>query len=125
MDKELKQLKRIGEEMRLSSEEKHSMRGFLMTDMGVQHEGKFLSPLFMRPMVVVLSVLIILAGSSYLASNTLPGDFLYPVKTSINERVEGTLVFSEDDKILWELEKMERRIVEEETLLLATDLENI
>ena len=55
--------------------------------------------------VLVLSV-------SYLAEKSIPGDALYAVKVGFNEELRSTLARSSYEKIVWETERLNRRIAE-------------
>ena len=55
--------------------------------------------------VLVLSI-------SYLAEQSVPGDSLYAVKVQINEEVRSTLTRSPYEKVVWETERLNRRIAE-------------
>lgn len=72
-----------------------------------------------RYAVVVLVVIIIIAltgGTTYAAEQTLPGDFLYPVKIHVNEEIKAALTFSPEKKTEWEARRAERRLEEVERL---------
>ena len=60
----------------------------------------------------VASLGILIFSVSYLAERSVPGDALYAVKVSINEEVRGTLARSPYEKIVWETERLNRRIAE-------------
>jgi hypothetical protein len=49
----------------------------------------------------------------------MPGDLLYSVKVNFNEELKGFLTFSEEKKIAWEEERVERRLQEAQTLVMA------
>jgi hypothetical protein len=49
---------------------------------------------------------------TYLAESAMPGDTLYAVKVSFNEELRSTLARTSYDKIVWETERMNRRIAE-------------
>jgi hypothetical protein len=60
----------------------------------------------------IASLGVFLFSVSYLAERSVPGDALYAVKVSINEEVRGTLARSPYEKIVWETERLNRRIAE-------------
>lgn len=62
--------------------------------------------------VIVLSF----GGVVYASGNTIPGDLFYPIKTKLVEPVLDVVNSSPEKKIVWEKEKIERRIVEAEKL---------
>jgi len=47
-----------------------------------------------------------------LAERAVPGDSLYAVKVRFNEEVRSTLSFSTSEKVVWETERLNRRIAE-------------
>jgi hypothetical protein len=71
----------------------------------------------MHPLPVTLSLLLAIgASASYAAEGTLPGDTLYPVKTSVNEKVLGWFTFSSQAQLTYEQDIAERRLEEAEQL---------
>ncbi|MCB9811174.1 MAG: hypothetical protein H6779_03305 [Candidatus Nomurabacteria bacterium] len=69
------------------------------------HKWKFLqwSGAVMATLVLVIP---------YVAERAVPGDVLYSVKVNLNEEVRGTLARSSYDKVVWETERLNRRIAE-------------
>lgn len=64
-----------------------------------------------------LAIVLFLGGSlTYTSANALPGDFLYPVKISIRESIEGTLKTEPEEKLAWQEIRIERRLEEIKTL---------
>lgn len=59
---------------------------------------------------------IMFLATTYLAERTVPGDTLYAVKVSFNEEVRSTLAFSPYEKVVWETERLNRRIAEARVL---------
>jgi hypothetical protein len=59
-----------------------------------------------------LAAIVLMFGVSYIAEKAVPGDTLYAVKVSINEEVRGTLARSSYEKVVWETERLNRRIAE-------------
>ncbi|MEK9159382.1 MAG: DUF5667 domain-containing protein [Patescibacteria group bacterium] len=80
-----------------------------------------------RPMAAtatLLGVFVVSAsGLSYAAESTVPGDLLYPVKIHVNEQVQGFFYFDAKSKAQWELDRIERRLEEVETLKNAGKLD--
>ncbi len=58
----------------------------------------------------VLGMLLI--SITYLAEQAVPGDSLYAVKVSFNEEVRSTLAWSPYEKVVWETERLNRRVAE-------------
>lgn len=72
-----------------------------------------------KPMIIALIVAVAVAlggGVSYAAEQSLPGEALYIVKTSVNEPVREVLALSAEAKSEWEARRVERRLEEAETL---------
>lgn len=53
----------------------------------------------------------------YVAEKAVPGDMLYAVKVNFNEEVRSTLALSPYDKVVWETERLNRRIAEARLLV--------
>ena len=67
-----------------------------------------------------IALIFIVSGSvSYASAHSLPGEVLYPVKTQVNEKVEGFLVLGEKSKASFEVTLASRRLTEV-TLLAKT-----
>lgn len=75
-------------------------------------------PISFRLIGTMLLIIAVLAGGvvSVGAEKSLPGDILYPVKVGLNEGVKGLLSVSEESKANWEIERVQRRLEEAETL---------
>lgn len=126
--KELKPLKNIIDSLRLNVHEKNEGRDRFLAFMEKHPvEKKRLGAKFLesfaslhRPARLVassLGILVVFCSSiSYAADSSLPGDTLYPIKIYVNEEVQGFFQFTPEAKAAWELERMERRIQEAETL---------
>ena len=122
----------------LSTEEKEEIRSALMLHIqeNPRRESYLTSimHIFMsRPLgLALVAVLVVLgtgSGALFASSRALPGDVLYPVKTSMNEPVVGFFKgLSLQDKVAFEWELVEKRLVEAEQLaedVLTTERENI
>ena len=82
--------------------------------------------LTMHPAFVAsILVLCIGVGTSYAAEGALPGDALYPVKTLLNERVQGALALSTIQKAEWSVELTSRRLEEAEELAVTGKLSSV
>jgi hypothetical protein len=57
-------------------------------------------------------VLVLVLSISYLAEKAVPGDALYAVKISVNEEVRSSLARGSYEKVVWETERLNRRIAE-------------
>lgn len=125
-DKFHNSIRKAGEEITLSNEERERMRHTLQAYMQMKplrapaHPvpltfGWFFS---MRPVaaVVVLALFISSAGISYAAEDALPGDLLYPVKTHVNEPIQGALAVSDSAKAAWAMSVAGERVKEAATL---------
>lgn len=68
-------------------------------------------------MNIAIIIVLLLAGSgSIAAENAVPGDFLYPVKVTVNEEVRGALSVSSEAKAAWNTQLALRRLEEAEKL---------
>jgi len=97
-------------------------------DMGVvrqlEHEGSVVSSLFYQSLskqhmsiVTGLIIAVLLGGgTSVAAEQAVPGDFLYTVKTEVNENVRGAFAFDAESKAKWKARLAERRLEEAERL---------
>ncbi|MEK7612753.1 MAG: DUF5667 domain-containing protein [Patescibacteria group bacterium] len=125
MNNFFEQFKQSAGEIRLSKAEKARMRESLYAAMGTQ---KTASPYFsffpisallsVRSLVplVVVCVVLVSSGTAYAAAGSLPGDLLYPVKVSVNERVEVALATTQAQKMGAEVRLAKRRVAEAQAL---------
>lgn len=104
----LNNLKHEADKIRLTSAEKSVMRARIF---GAPSYFVFFAP---RYVVALLVVLVVLVGSStaYAAQGSLPGDLLYPVKVSVNEKVEVALAPTPVAKAEVQVRLAERRVDE-------------
>ena len=123
-------LKKVGEEVSLTQEERARMRRTLYAYMemkpvrttapiiSVSTVSTFGSFFMFRPVaaVLVLALFISSTGISYAAEDALPGDVLYPIKTYINEPVQGALAVSASAKAAWAANVAGTRVQEAATL---------
>lgn len=65
---------------------------------------------------VVLAILILTTSTSFAAGGALPGDFLYPVKINVNEKVEGYIAEKQGAKQAFEVKVALNRLKEAEQL---------
>lgn len=59
--------------------------------------------------VAIATILLVIP---YVAEKAVPGDMLYAVKVNFNEEVRSTLTLSSYEKVVWETERLNRRIAE-------------
>lgn len=72
---------------------------------------------FAPVMASLLLVSVLVSGGLAVgAEKALPGDILYPVKVGLNEEVRGWVSVSEKSRANWEIERVQRRLKEAETL---------
>ena len=75
---------------------------------------------FGRRLAMVMLVVMLVVGSGFgivSASNqALPGEVLYPMKTQFNEPLIGSFQMTEEKRAAWERTRVERRLIEAETL---------
>lgn len=64
------------------------------------------------PAVVIAGLVLSGAGVSYAAEDSLPGDFLYPVKVDFNEEIVSWVTADPIERAVWEAARTERRLSE-------------
>lgn len=67
------------------------------------------------PFVILLAVMIG-GGTSLAAQGSVPGDILYPIKTSVNENIRGALAVSVDSEAKLQANLLEERLKEAQEL---------
>lgn len=77
------------------------------------HFGAYL--VRMRPLVGAVALLFFIVVP-VAAERALPGDTLYAIKVGVNEELRGQFAFSPYEKMLWETERVERRVAEARVL---------
>lgn len=70
------------------------------------------------PTLIMASLLLVTGGTSLVAENALPGDYLYSLKVNINERIQGLAAITPEAKAKFALEVTDRRL--KEVALLST-----
>ncbi|MFA5877022.1 MAG: DUF5667 domain-containing protein [Candidatus Paceibacterota bacterium] len=126
-------IKKVGDATSLSTLEREKLEGVLMEYKAMKPlrvaesaqdkrrtgaKENFFSGLFFMhskrkyiPIAIVLGLL--LSGTaSYAAEGSMPGDLLYPVKVSVNEKVGGALALSPESKAKLQAKLAERRLLE-------------
>src|SRR3989344_9220322 len=134
------QLRTVSKDVRLSSIEKERMRGALSEYMTPQTVRDTVSkrPVKERSLgtidwwffiikrkampIVLIIALILGGGTAYAASDTIPGDILYPVKIKVNEPVKVAFTFSTQAKAQAHADIAEERLEEAERLLAKGEL---
>lgn len=113
------QLYTLGRSVHLTDKEKSAMRHFLQAVMAhhpVVHTILRYYRWVPRVFVMALSVVLVVGTISYIAEQSGPGQFLYAIKTSTNEKVRDYLPVSPETEMTWEVTKQERRLAELEVL---------
>ena len=76
-------------------------------------------PVFVTP----LAFLLVFGGASaYAATDALPGDILYPMKTGLIEPIRGLFAVSDEAKAAWKISLTETRLMEVEQLVVKKQL---
>lgn len=121
-------LKRAGEKLSLSVEEREQMRRTVhaymemkpLREASVVGSQKYRIQWFFSPRPIAAALVMVLfvstTGVSYAAQGALPGDLLYPIKTHVNEPVSGALASSASAKTAWAMKVAGERIKEAATL---------
>ena len=137
MNKELKQFIEELKSVNLESEEKIEIRNFLFSFIEkkpanyVSKEilerlkkqrqnilSSYVLSFYKKPMLAIIIPIIIAisGGVSVAAENSLPGDFLFPVKVKVNEEIRSVVALTPKAKAKWEIKVVERRLEEAEKL---------
>lgn len=72
----------------------------------------------------VMMFLVTGGGIAFAAQNTLPGDWLYPVKTEVTEKVLAWTLFSEQAKVQYDIDLTKLRLQETETIAYQNKLDD-
>lgn len=126
-----KQLKNDADSIRLTTDEKSAMREKLLSAMSTAPHTAVPSPYFSfvmpRALVPALALVLVVLGSgvSFAAEGALPGDALYGIKVSVNERLRGAFAFSEEAKVEYHSTLAERRLEEAATLAASGELSEV
>lgn len=75
------------------------------------------------PAFIVIVIIAITGGTSAFAEKAVPGDLLYGVKISVNEKVAGVFALSKEEKTEWKERLVERRLKEAQKLVSRNDLD--
>ena len=111
----LKKLNSVKQNIRMSESDKDFIRKNLLSEIS---KTNLPIPSYYRAKYLAISTFLIFgsAGVSFAAENTLPGDFLYPVKININEKVAASLKFDPAKRAEYEITLANRRLEEMQTL---------
>ncbi len=115
-------------EIKLTKSEKESLRSALLSEMESsvlpREKSLVLSNyswfVFLSRHTTAAFILLIIfvgSGASAVAQGSLPGEFLYGVKTSLNENVSGWFMKPIKGEAEWQLELAERRLIEADLLV--------
>ena len=125
-NKGIEELKNI----RLSKAEKESVfKKVMLTPVEspyVKPSPIFVSIFTRHTQVFVAASLVLImsfGGAIYASDESLPGDALYSVKTAVVEPVLDVVYSAPEKKLVWEEEKVERRIAEAEQLIERGELD--
>jgi hypothetical protein len=120
--KKLTNLQHEAHKLRLTPEEKATMRAHIFGAPSPMHVTRSpyvfvsFSSYWSRSFAAVMLFVLVGAGTASAAQGALPGDLLYPVKISINESVEVALASGPGKKAEVQARLAERRVEEAETL---------
>lgn len=122
-------IKKVGEKTSLTLSERERMEGVLSEYLKMKpergmpvarpHQGHrisfvtlFVNKKYMPIALIAALMLSVSGGVSYAAEGAAPGDLLYPVKVSVNEKVESSLALSSQAKAVVEAKLATRRLKE-------------
>jgi hypothetical protein len=105
----------------------HRLQTAIACKRGPAYKGtflwRFMSAGFSRytPLVATVIIFVLMGGGAALAQDTIPGDFLYPLKR-VQERIHSTIKFSAASKAEMEASHMDRRVEEATKLKVRGEL---
>ncbi len=112
-----------GKNIRLSAIEREEMKSTLLSyaqfHTPKQHpkESPFsLSSIWMRSLASASLAVVLFIGTNFASADSLPGELLYPVKTNILEELVAATKLSPEDKLTYQHERFETRLLEIQTL---------
>lgn len=116
MDKDINKIFREIKKIDISDNRRYEIRTFLENDIAVSNQRRFGLLTFLQYKKTFLAISIVFlfsfSGIIFAAENSLPGDFLYPIKINGIEKAVGLTKISKDAKENWEEKKEERRVEE-------------
>ncbi len=122
MDKELQQFTENFRHIVLKVEEKQRVRHHLFAYMEKNPRpvspGFFSSLTFYKYAIggTMAFGLMLMAGLSFWAEQSLPGDIAYPIKIEVNESIREAIAVSEEAELSWDITEAERRMEEADQL---------
>lgn len=124
MDNDFAQIKKAVKSIKLTEDEKFLMRqnilnngaGYLPSQYR-QAKSPYFSFYKFAPSFAMIMIVVLAGGTSAFAEKTVPGDFLYALKISVNEPVAGLFAFSKEEKTEWQERLVERRLGEAQKLV--------
>lgn len=113
--------------IRLSTQEREQiLNRILKTPLPSPYQGSWHTWMSVRVSTYALALLLISAGTgstlTLAAEGSVPGNLLYPLKISISEPIRSVLARSPEDKAVWEVEQIERRLNEAVRLAAKNEL---
>ncbi|MCF7834193.1 MAG: DUF5667 domain-containing protein [Candidatus Pacebacteria bacterium] len=136
MESDINNILNKAKKSRMTSVEKARMQLNIMSAIEKQASHKIVSPayqaiplrspyFFQRSIFAIgrmsfasaFAIILILGGLSYASADSLPGDFLYSVKTDLIESIEEKITFTPEKKVALRQKRIEDRFSEIETLI--------
>lgn len=134
MEREVEKIIKDAQKIRLTSEESFAIKKQILSHIEKNpiKTSKFTSEVFfgflnLRSVYLVpLAVIIFVSGGvGYMASNSLPGSMLYPVKINVNENIESLVAVTPESQAEVDLRQVGVRLNEADTLAINGDLTDI
>ena len=131
MDNEFESIIKAVKNIKLNEDEKFLMRQNVLNSkisspyyvtQGVKSFYFSFSKFKFAPAFVVILIVILAGGTSAFAEKAIPGDFLYGIKTLVNEPVTGIFALTKKEKTVWQEQLVERRLGEVQKLISKNDL---
>lgn len=117
MEREIEQFKRDVTDIHLSQEEKDKMKKKILSTISYKRKVSPYFSLSFVPVYALLLLLIITVPIVNAAQSSLPGEPLYMVKTSVIEKVQETMAFSQEEKTEFYAHTTSKRLSEAAALI--------